>query len=48
MVKSEIEPRREYAMRERRPPGSPFQRVRIIEHIRGNKWKAERIDFNPL
>lgn len=47
MLKSEIKPRAEYALREKRLPGTPFQRVRIIEHIRGNKWKAEWIDPNP-
>ena len=41
MLKSEIKPRTEYAMREKRTPGTPFQRVRIIEYVRGNKWKAE-------
>lgn len=25
----------------------PLQRVRIIEHVRGNKWKAEWIEPNP-
>ncbi len=25
----------------------PVQRVRIIEHIRANKWKAEWVDPNP-
>ncbi len=47
MLKSEIKPRTEYALREKRLPGVPFQRIRIIEHIRGNKWKAEWIDPNP-
>jgi len=47
MLKSEIKPRAEYALREKRIPGAPFQRIRIIEHIRGNKWKAEWIDPNP-
>jgi hypothetical protein len=47
MLKSEIKPRVEYAMREKRLPGVPFQRVRVIEHVRGNKWKAEWIDPNP-
>jgi hypothetical protein len=47
MLKSQIKTRTEYALRERRTPGTPLQRVRIIEHIRGNKWKAEWIDPNP-
>src|SRR5467141_5278589 len=47
MMKSEIKLQSEYAMREKRVPCTPFQRVRIIEHVRGNKWKAEWIDPNP-
>jgi hypothetical protein len=47
MVKSEIQPGVEYALREKRVPGAPFQRVRIIEHVRKNKWKAKWIDPNP-
>jgi hypothetical protein len=47
MLKSEINPRTDYALRERSTPDAPLQRVRIIEHIRGNKWKAEWIDPNP-
>ena len=46
MLKSEITPRTEYAMREKRATGIPFQHVRIIEHVRGNKWQAEWIDPN--
>jgi hypothetical protein len=42
-----IEPKTEYALREKRAPGTPFQRVRVIEHIRRNKWKVEWIDPNP-
>jgi hypothetical protein len=47
MLRSEIKPRTEYAVREKRQPGIPFQRVRVLEHVRGNKWKAEWIDPNP-
>lgn len=47
MLKSEIKPRTEYAFREKRAPGTPLERVKILEHIRGNKWKAEWIDPNP-
>jgi hypothetical protein len=36
----------EYAFREKRGEGVPLQRVRIIERIRGNRWKAEWIDPN--
>jgi hypothetical protein len=34
-------------MREKRLAGAPFQRVRILEHIRKNKWKAKWIEPNP-
>jgi hypothetical protein len=47
MLRSEIKAGTEYALREKRAPGTPFQRVRIIEHVRGNKWKAEWIEPNP-
>jgi hypothetical protein len=47
MLKSEINPRTDYALREKSTPDAPLQRVRIIEHIRGNKWKAEWVDPNP-
>ncbi len=47
MLKSEIKPRTDYALREKRIPGAPFQQIRIIEHIRGNKWKAEWVNPNP-
>jgi hypothetical protein len=38
---------KEYAARERRIVGSPLQRVRILQHIRGNKWKAQWVEPNP-
>ena len=47
MQKFEIKPRTEYAFREKRDPGAPLERVRVVEHIRGNKWKVEWIDPNP-
>jgi hypothetical protein len=47
MLKSQIKPGTEYAFRERREPGIPFQRVRIIQHARGSKWRAEWIDPSP-
>src|SRR5213593_4471587 len=47
MLKSQIKVRHEYAFREKRRPGEPIQRVRIVEHVRGNKWKAEWIEPNP-
>lgn len=36
MLKSQIKPGTEYAFREQRAPGTPFQRVRIIQHTRDN------------
>src|SRR5882762_4200843 len=47
VLKADITPGLEYAFREKRATGVPFQRVRILEHIRGNKWRAEWIDPNP-
>lgn len=47
MVKSEIKAGVEYALREKRIPGAAFQRVRILEYVRGNRWKAEWIEPNP-
>ena len=47
MLKAHIKPGTEYGFRERLKPGTPFQRVRAIEHIRKNKWKVEWIDPNP-
>jgi hypothetical protein len=47
MLKSAIQPGTEYAFREKRAVGAPFQHVRILEHIRKNKWKAKWIDPNP-
>jgi hypothetical protein len=41
MEKSAIIPRTEYAIRERRVVESQFQRVKILEHICHNKWKAK-------
>lgn len=47
MLKAEIKLGTEYALREQRKPGTPFQRVRIIKHIRGNMWRAGGTDPNP-
>jgi hypothetical protein len=46
MLKSWITPGGEYALREKRAPRGEIQRVRVIEHVRGNKWKAEWIQPN--
>jgi hypothetical protein len=45
MLKSQIKPGGQYALRER--GSEQLQRVKLLEHIRGNKWKAEWIDPNP-
>jgi hypothetical protein len=47
MWKADIKPKAEYALREKRAIGTPFQHVRVIQHIRGNKWKVEWIEPNP-
>lgn len=47
MLKGEIKAGTHYAIREKRVPGTPLQHVRIIEHVRGNKWQAEWIEPNP-
>ena len=47
MLKSEITRGTQYALREKRVAGVPLQRVRILEHVRGNKWKAEWVEPNP-
>jgi hypothetical protein len=45
MWKAHIKPGNEYALREKLK--SQVQHVRILEHVRGNRWKAEWIDPNP-
>lgn len=47
MEKASIKVGEEYGIRERRRPGEPMQHIRILERVRGNKWKAEWIDPNP-
>ncbi|HEY6253983.1 MAG TPA: hypothetical protein VI685_28850 [Candidatus Angelobacter sp.] len=47
MQKSQIRQGRDYGMREKSRPGVPLQHVRIIEHVRGNKWKVKWIEPNP-
>ena len=47
MLKAEIQPGEAYAIREIRSPGTPLQHIRILQHVRGSKWKAEWIDPNP-
>ncbi len=45
MQKSDIKINTEYALREK--PSEPFQRVKILAHVRGSRWKAEWIEPNP-
>jgi hypothetical protein len=47
MQKSEIQVGKDYALREGKSPDAPIHRVKIIQHVRGKKWKAEWIDPNP-
>ena len=47
MLRSEIEVGKEYVLREGKGADAPLQRVKIIQHVRGKKWKAEWIDPNP-
>jgi len=44
VLKSNIKAGTEYALREKRSPGTPFQRVRVIEHTRRNKWRVKWIN----
>lgn len=37
----------EYGLRENRQLGAPLQRVRIVQHVRGHKWRAEWVEPNP-
>src|SRR5579863_9990931 len=47
MVKADIKPKTDYPFREKRSPGAPLQHVRVIEHVRRDKWKVEWIEPNP-
>jgi hypothetical protein len=47
MLRSEIQVGQEYVLREGKSPDAPLQRIKIIQHVRGKKWKAEWIDPNP-
>lgn len=38
---------KEYAFREVRGCKSPLQHIKVIEHLRHNKWKAKWIEPNP-
>jgi hypothetical protein len=45
MWKDDIRLGCEYAIREKR--SGPFQRVKVLENVRGTKWKVRWIDPNP-
>jgi hypothetical protein len=47
MQKTEIKVGEEYALRETQKADDPFQHVKILQHVRGKKWRAEWIDPNP-
>lgn len=47
MQKSDIEAGKEYVFKEDKRSDAPIQHIKIIEHIRGKKWKAEWIEPNP-
>jgi hypothetical protein len=47
VLKSEIQVGQEYVLREKKNRDTPLQRVKIIQHVRGKKWKAQWIDPNP-
>lgn len=47
MDKSNIIAGGEYGIREKRTSGTPLERVRVLQHIRRNKWKAKWIEPNP-
>jgi len=47
MLKSELKAGVEYAFREKRVSGTPLTKIKLLEHVRGNKWKAKWIDTHP-
>lgn len=47
MDKQSIHPDKQYAIRERRSPDEPFQRVKVIEPVRSGNWRVEWINPNP-
>ena len=46
MQKFEIKVGEEYLLREVRKADALLQRVKVLQHIRGKKWRAEWIDPN--
>ena len=47
MDKQRIKPGAEYAIREPVAVGVEFQHVKMLENVRGSRWRAEWIDPNP-
>lgn len=47
MLRSELKPGGEYAFREKRASREPLARIKLIGHVRGNRWKAKWIDTHP-
>jgi hypothetical protein len=47
MQKAAIVIGEEYGLREALRSDAPLQRVRVLEHMRGKKWKVEWIEPNP-
>lgn len=45
MQKADIHPGQDYALRE--PGADEVQRVRVIEHVRRDKWRVEWVEPNP-
>jgi hypothetical protein len=43
MLRSEIQVRQKYVLREGKSPDAPLQRIKMIQHVPGKKWKAEWI-----
>ncbi len=47
MQRADIIVGEEYGLRENRQLDAPLQRVRIVQHVRGQKWRAEWVEPNP-
>ena len=47
MLRSELKAGADYAFREKRVSGSPLARIKLIQHVRGKRWKAKWIDTHP-
>lgn len=48
MEKNAIHPGKHYAIRERRSPDEPFQRVKVLEAVRSGKWRVEWVNSSVL